>query len=61
MTRELDGVEFGQRAAPIIRVEFFDVIGTPLDRREWIPRDGIVWVPRDARQMRLTIVPEPTP
>jgi hypothetical protein len=40
----------------VIRLEFFDGAGAPIGARDWEPRDGIVFVPRDTEQLRLTLL-----
>jgi hypothetical protein len=38
-----------------VRLEFFDGAGAPVRDRDWTPRDGVVMVPRDADQLRITL------
>jgi hypothetical protein len=44
---------------PILELVLYGRSGEPVDRRRWTPRDGVVQLHPDARQLRITVQPEP--
>jgi hypothetical protein len=44
--------------SPVLELVLYGRTGVPVDRRRWVPRDGLVTLHPEARQLRITVQSE---
>jgi hypothetical protein len=44
--------------SPVLELVLYGRTGVPVDRRTWMPRDGLVTLHPEARQLRITVLSE---